>query len=301
MTTSREKAEPRSLGGLILPLILIGLGAFFLLANLGYLAPISIRALVDVWPIALILVGIEVLLGRRRPWVAFGLQLVALALAVSIVASQSAGLLTPAAARTSSETVARVGATELALDVSSDFGDLTIAGGASALVETLSTGGEVKVSTDREGGRAKVEIDPRHALVLPFQGVRTDLTVAVASDVPASIRLEIAAGDARLDLRELRITQARVDAGAGDILVSLPTTPQGEVTVDINAGAAKITIEVPSGVEARVTVKGGAVSLESQNSRLAASSGFAETAGYATATSRVTVTIDAGAASVHIR
>jgi hypothetical protein len=300
MATSLEKAEPRSLGGLILPLILIGLGAAFLLANLGYLTPISIRALVDVWPIALILIGIELLLGRRQPWVAFGLQLVALALAVALVASQSAGLLSSAAATTSSDTVARDGATALALDVNADMGDLTIAGGASALVETRSTGGEVEVSTERQDGRAEVEIDPKHHFVLPFQGLRTDLEVAVANDVAASLRVEIGAGDARLDLRDLRITRASVDAGAGDIFVSLPA-PQGEVAIDIDAGAAEVTIEVPNGVEARVTVSGGAVSLDSTNSRLAASGGVAETAGYATASSRVTVTIDAGAASVHIR
>jgi hypothetical protein len=300
MTTSIEDRAPRSLGGLILPLILIGLGAAFLLANLGYLRPISLRALIEVWPIALILIGIEMLLGRRQPLVAFGLQLVALALAVALVASQSAGLLSPASAATTSDTVARDGATALALDVSTDMGDLTITGGASALVETRATGGGIEVSTEREDGRAQVEVGPDRHFVLPFQGLRTDLEVVVAGDIPAALRVEIGAGDARLDLRGLRITDARVDAGAGDVFVSLPT-PQGEVALDIDAGAAEITIEVPSGVEARVTVEGGAVSLDSVNARLTASGRTAQTAGYATASARVTVTIDAGAASVHIR
>ena len=298
MSSSIEKPAPRSLGGLILPLILIGLGVAFLLANLGYLPPISIRAIADVWPVVLILVGIEVLLGRRQPLLGLGLQLVVLALAVAIVASQSAGLLTSAAATTSSETVARDGATALALD--GQGGDISITGGASALVETRSTGGEVRVTSDREGGTARVEVKPRHELVLPFQGLRTDLDVALASDVPASIKLDIGAGNVRLDLRDLRITAVDIDAGAGDISITLPT-PQGEVAVKVDAGAADVTIEVPSGVEARVTVAGGVVTLESTNSRLVVSDRVAETAGYAAASSRVTVRIDGGAASVHIR
>jgi hypothetical protein len=300
MNPSIEKPAPRSLGGLILPLILIGLGVAFLLANLGYLPPISIRALADVWPIALILIGIEVLLGRRQPLLGLGLQLVAIALAVAIVASQSAGLTSSATGTTSSETVARDGATALVLDVDSHMGDISIAGGAVALVAMRATGGGVDVSTDRENGRVEVEIDPKHDLVLPFQGFRTDLEVAIASDVPTSIRLDVGAGDARLDLRELRITQVSIDAGAGDIFISLPV-PQGDVAMEIDAGAAGITIEVPSGVEARVTLSGGAVSLDSTNSRMPASGGTAQTAGYAAASSRVTVSIDAGAASVHIR
>jgi DUF4097 and DUF4098 domain-containing protein YvlB len=300
MNASVEKPAPRSLGGLILPLILIGLGVAFLLANLGYLPPISIRALADMWPIVLILIGIEILLGRRQPVLGLALQLVALALAVAIVASQSAGLLTSAAATTSSDTVARDGATALALDLDGHAGDISVTGGASGLVETRSTGGAVKITTDREGGTAEVGIEPEHELVLPFQGLRTDLDVVLASDVPASIKLDIGAGDVRLDLRDLRITSVNVDAGAGDISVTLPV-PEGVVAIEIDAGAADVTIEVPSGVEARVTVAGGVVSLESSNSRLVASGGAAETAGYATASSRVTVTIEGGAASVHIR
>lgn len=300
MSASIEKPAPRSLGGLILPLILIGLGVALLLANLGYLPPISIRAIADVWPIVLILIGIEVLLGRRQPVLGLALQLVVLALAVAIVASQSAGLLTSAAATTSSDTVARDGATALALDLDGHAGDIRVSGGATGLVQTRSTGGAVKVTTDREGGTANVEVKPERELVLPFQGLPTDLDVALASDVPTSIKLEIGAGDVRLDLRDLRITAVDIDAGAGDIFIALPM-PQGEVAIDIDAGAAGVTIEVPSGVEARVTVAGGVVSLESNNSRLVASDRVAETAGYASASSRVTVRIDGGAASVHIR
>lgn len=300
MNTPVQKPAPRSLGGLIPPLVLIGVGVAFLLANLGYLPPISIRALADVWPIALILVGIEVLLGRRQPLLGFGLQLIVIALAVAIVASQSAGLLTSAAAMTSSDTVARDGATALALDLDGHAGDIRVGGGASALVQTRSTGGEVRITTDREGGTAEVTIKPRHEMVLPFQGLRTDLDVALASDIPASIRVDIGAGDVHLDLRDLRITAVDLDAGAGDIFIALPL-PQGEVAIGIGAGAASVTIEVPSGVEARVTVAGGVVSLESTNSRLEASDNVAETPGYSAASSRVTVRIDGGAASVHIR
>lgn len=300
MTASIEKPAPRSLGGLIPPLILIGVGVAFLLANLGYLPPISIRALADMWPIVLILIGIEVLLGRRQPILGLGLQLLVLALAVAIVASQSAGLLTSAGATRSSDTVARDGATALALDVDGHAGDIRIGGGATGLVQTSSTGGQVRVTTDREGGTAEVRIKPDGELVLPFQGLRTDLDVALASDMPTSIKLDIGAGDVRLDLRDLRVTRVDLDAGAGDIFVALPM-PQGEVAIEIDAGAAGVTIEVPSGVEARVTVAGGVVSLESTNSRLVASDRVAETAGYASATSRVTVRIDGGAASVHIR
>jgi hypothetical protein len=39
------------------PLVLIGLGIVFLLANAGYVGEGALRRLVDLWPIALVLIG----------------------------------------------------------------------------------------------------------------------------------------------------------------------------------------------------------------------------------------------------
>jgi hypothetical protein len=112
----------------------------------------------------------------------------------------------------------------------------------------------------------------------------------VASDVPMTIRLESGAGEFRLDLRDVRATDVRVDTGAAELTVILPK-PTGNVPVRIHAGASSIVIEVPSGVEAKVTTTGGLIS----------TSGQTETPGYAAATDRVTVTIQAGASSIVVR
>lgn len=300
-TPTSTPPERRSLGGLIVPLLLIALGAAFLAANLGYLPPISFRRVMSLWPIVLILVGFEVLLGRRQPLVALTLQLATIALGVALLAASPAGLFASATAPVSSATVPREGATALVLRLSGGAGDFTVTGGASALVEARSSSEGMEVETDREGGRAEVSIGGADGLFrFPGAGEGHHVAVAVASDIPAEIRVEAGAGDLRVDLSEVKTTSARIDAGAGDIVVVLPE-PEGDVRIEIGSGAAEVVIEVPAGVEARVTVSGGAVSLDSTNSRLAARDGSAETPGYANASSRVTVSIDAGAASVHIR
>jgi hypothetical protein len=58
---------------------------------------------------------------------------------------------------------------------------------------------------------------------------------------------------------------------------------------------------VPDGVEAKVTTRGGALSVNSTNPRLAISGGSGETSGYGAAKDRVTVTFEGGAASVTVR
>lgn len=70
-------------GGLLLPTI--ALGGLFLLGNAGLIAPLSVRSALSLWPLLLLLAGIQQLLGRDRPSLALGLQLGALALGIALV------------------------------------------------------------------------------------------------------------------------------------------------------------------------------------------------------------------------
>lgn len=70
-------------GGLLLPTI--ALGGLFLLGNAGVIAPLSVRSALSLWPLLLLLAGIQQLLGRDRPSLALGLQLGALALGIALV------------------------------------------------------------------------------------------------------------------------------------------------------------------------------------------------------------------------
>ena len=302
--TSPEPArERRSLGGLIVPLLLIAVGVVVLLGNLGYLAPISIRAVLSLWPLVLVLVGIEILLARRQPFLSLTLQLLAIAAGIALVASQPAGLFGAASsgATTTGESVARDGASSLELRVSGGGGRYEVRGGAAGLVDARSTGGELEVRTERTGDAAEVRVSPAHDRFELFSlGVPREVIVQVASDVRTSVHVEGGAGEFFIDLREVDASDASIEGGAGEFRVVLPR-PKGSVPVAIQAGAASVTIEVPDGVEARVTTRGGALSLSSDNARLEVRNGGAETSGYATATDRVTVSFEGGAASVRIR
>jgi len=60
-------------GSLVGPIILIGLGIVFLLNNLGLLSWSVWEVILRLWPILLIAIGLDILLGRRwaccsSPW-----------------------------------------------------------------------------------------------------------------------------------------------------------------------------------------------------------------------------------------
>jgi len=76
-----DKRDTRR-GGLIGPVILIGLGVVFLLNNLGTLSWSVWTVIFRLWPVLLVAAGLDLLLGRRSVWG----SLLALVLTVMIVA-----------------------------------------------------------------------------------------------------------------------------------------------------------------------------------------------------------------------
>ena len=299
-TTTEPQAPRQRPRGLLFPAILITLGVLFLLGNFGYMPPISVSALFRLWPVFLIVAGIEAILSRRQPWAALALQVGVIAVAVALAAAQPAGIFAPASSGSSEATVERESARTLSLRVSGGAGEYRVSGGATALVEARTERGEIVARTTRRGDQAEVRVEPAAADLFRFGGPPAGVTVRVASDIPSSIRLDGGAGEFTLDMRDILVTDARVGTGASKTYVILPT-PRGEVPVRIDAGAATVEIEVPSGVEARITTRGGAISINSSNPRIAVSAGAGETSGYATAKDRVTVTFEGGAASVTVR
>ncbi|MBI2773868.1 MAG: hypothetical protein HYX56_05195 [Chloroflexi bacterium] len=288
-------------GGLLWPVVLIALGAVVLLGNLGYVPPVSWRALAALWPLVLVTVGIEMLVARRQPYLALALEILVIALGIGLSIAQPRGYFAPVSSGPSDATVAREGATALMLRVAGGAGDYRVSGGAAALVEAHSDNGQLSVRTNRSGSGAEVRVEPGEVTdIFRFGSPPQGVTVRVASDLPASVRVDGGAGDFTVDLRDVMTTDVRIDTGASQVHLTLPT-PRGDVPVKISAGAASIEVVVPAGVEARITTRGGAISVRSDNARLTVNGGAAETAGYAAAKDRVTVDVQGGAASVAIR
>lgn len=73
---------PRWRQSRLVPMLLITIGAALLGANVGVVSGDVPHALLHLWPAILILVGVELLLGRRAPALALALESVVVALAV---------------------------------------------------------------------------------------------------------------------------------------------------------------------------------------------------------------------------
>jgi len=288
------------------PLVLITVGLVFLLANLGYLGPVSVFALLSLWPLLLILAGIDIAFSRRWPLGTLAAEVIVIALGLIAVASQPALLsagwvgfaVRDGEGGQSDVSVPHNGSQGLSLRVNGGAGTFSLAGGSTMLVESHSDRADLRLRrSERTGSRVEIRLDQGVSDGFHF-GPRSSGTVdtKVASDVPMSLDLNYGAGQFHIDMRDIRVTDARINTGASSLEVDLPR-PSGDVPITVNAGASSVVIVVPDGVEARITTTGAIVSMRGDNARI--SSG--ETSGYATSRDRVTIRVTAGASTITVR
>jgi hypothetical protein len=252
---ARQSGERRAAE--LLGVVLVVLGVLFLLRNTGYVV-------IDwgvIWAVLLVVAGVVILGAALRP--------------------RTRGA-------TSVVTLPREDARRLDLDLGVGAGTFHVTGGARDLVEVSSDSDDVVASVERREGVARVRLRQRTDRFPWFWEGGYSWDVRPPDDLPVALAVSGGAGDLSIDLRSVRVVDARVSAGAAQVRLTLPR-PDGEVRLSVSAGAAAVTIEVPAGVEARVVTSG-----------LMAVDGRDETPGFATARDRVLVNASGGLASLHI-
>ncbi|MBI5304221.1 MAG: hypothetical protein HY868_18965 [Chloroflexi bacterium] len=292
---------------LIGPLILITFGVLLLLSNLGYL-PLSIwQIAAQYWPIILILIGIEILFGRRS-WIG---GLVVLALWIAVIAgivwlAMSGSALLPLSAMVSEQLSEPLG------DIKSATIDLNA--GASIVFVTASSSDTSDLMSGKFSHREGIKItktynvtDSNGRLVLKEEGNpamfigasngRWD--VALYPQIPLTLRVNSGIGTVNLDLSALNVTMLDVNGGVGSLIV---TTPQaGATTMKINGGVGNVVVTIPAGVAARIRVDSGLGGVNVDQTRFIKSDKIYQSADYASATNKIDIDVNGGVGSVTIR
>jgi hypothetical protein len=295
--------------GLFWPLVLITIGLVFLLANYGVLPGVTAVSVLSLWPLLLILAGVDIAIGRRWPLAALGIDVAVIALGLVLLSTQPTIFGSPfftfggSSGGERDVSVERQGATLLSLDINGGAGRFRVSGGSTALVEAHSASADLRLRRSdlipqSTSTHADVRIDQLGNRRVG--GNTTDVVTRIASDIPTELSINGGAGEFFIDLSDVKITSAEMNVGAASLTLTLPK-PTSNVNIDVNAGASSIVVEVPEGVEARVTTTGLVLTLRSSNPRVIVSGSSAETSGYGTATARVTVHVTAGASSITIR
>ncbi len=249
--------------GLVGPVILVGLGAILLLENMGLLSGSLWTVLLRMWPLILIAVGIDLLIGRRSTWGA----LLSLLLIVAIfvggfwlagVRVQSGTQVQPT--QDVRQPVGTAKAAEILLSPSAGQLELTAAPGSADLLRgrvPSEMGSAVTLNVSAAGSLARLELRDSGAVGFPFvvSGDRAAWTLAVTDQVPVDLKVAMGAGEMTLDLGGLDITHLEVDTAVGQTTIRLPS--RGHFQGKVNSAIGQIVIEVPSGLGLRLHLSSG--------------------------------------------
>lgn len=293
--------------GLLLPALLILGGVIALLVNVGVITGDQLLRLLDLWPLALILLGLAMIFRVSLPRYAVPatIALVLLAIAVSFVytavpsvipstltsPTQQADYSAPLAANVES------GRLQLGLGASTAKVD---SGGMSDLYQAhMEFPRDRPPSVSASGGTVTIENGDR---VFPLFG-RGKLTAQVTlnNTIPWDVNLQGGASSVTLDLSGLKLNSLGISGGASQIEATLPS-PTGQASVHISGGASQVTIHRPAGVAIRVHMSGGASNLDIDGTHHNVIGGDADyqTPDWNNATARYDMEISGGASNVHV-
>ena len=250
--------------GLFWPLVLMGLGALLLLQNFDLLPAGLWAALAQLWPVLFVIIGLDMLLGRRSSAgaalvVVVGVLVVAGALTY---AALRASQLPPGEARLIAQT--RGQADRLAVEIKFQAGELTLGalGESDFVMEGQVQNGAGETVEQRyieRQGVGQLSLEQRtQPLMLPFLAAREETArweVRLDGDTPLSLVVFTGAGRSDLNLGDLALTDLKLTTGIGQTNVVFPAS--GAIEAEVATGVGDTTLEIPAGLPARITVSGG--------------------------------------------
>ena len=293
-------------GSLVWPVILIGAGIVLFLNNLGRLNWSVWETLFRLWPLVLVSIGLEIIIGRRSLW---GSSIVALLL-LGVLAIAVSGIVPPlggsGVATTETITLPVGNARRAEVDIAFGAGSLNISAlpESAGLIEgKLDLANNEKADWEsRQGGDTiYFKLRSRGHWNMWSGRIWSETKVweiGLTRDLPLKLTFNAGVGRSTLDLSQLNISDLRLRGGVGQVALTLPR--RGKLDARIDGGVSEVTVLAPAGMALRIRADGGigGVTVDGHFDR----SGDVYTSpGYATAENRVDLRIDGGIGRVHVR
>ncbi|KPL07773.1 hypothetical protein AMJ86_02895 [bacterium SM23_57] len=236
------------------PIFMVGLGLIFLLSSLDVIGWGTWDTLWRLWPILLVSIGLEIIIGRRSLWVSIVsvvLILVVLGGVVWLFGPQpikGEGLVGNQVEQ-SLEDIQQAD-----IIISPAIGDLDVVAlqDPGILISgDVITGKNQKVFTDYEisGTTGYYEITSKSTVSFPGS-YSWNWDLSLTNAIPLGVELKMGAGDMNADLSSLTLSGLEISQGVGEMTVTLAS--KGTYSVDVNQAIGKVVIEVPREAGVRI-------------------------------------------------
>jgi hypothetical protein len=315
------------------PIVLIGVGLVWFLVNINIIPAINALALLNLWPLLLIALGLDLIFGRRSPVIGLLIGIGTLGVAVAILLAapnlvptgqyvtemfkEPLGAATSASVRIDG---ASQPVTIRALNDSDLLFDASI-GHTGSMDFQVSGTAERQIRLSHRGG-----INQPFSFTIPAM-LKWD--IGLNPKVPVALTYNGASGSSDLNLGGLQLTSLDVDGGSGSLHLALPAAAKpyaavykggsGSLRMDLPAdtdlnvrlsgGSGSLSLQLPGNAPVRIEVKdndSGSFSAPGWTTRLSGKSsedqGVWESANYSSAAHKLSITVEnlgSGSISIH--
>jgi N-terminal domain of toast_rack, DUF2154/Domain of unknown function (DUF5668) len=271
-----QDASPRRVS-LVGPIILISIGALFLLHNWRPdFEPWPV--LLTYWPLILIFIGLGKIwdhMQRSRnpnaPSSSIGSTIAILACVFVLIAliwhgrSYSRRFSWDSRTRHVTRVVEPQKAKSATARLNMGSGQLTINGGAADLVDADFDFGrsfdDPRVDYSVSDGVGHLTIEQGGNSV-HFGNARNDWNLRFSKDIPLDLRVDLGAGQGNLHFRDVPLTNLDLNMGAGQVDVDLTGDRTADMNVDIEGGVGQANIRLPKNVGVVAHASGGIGSID---------------------------------------
>ena len=246
------------------PILLVGVGIVWLLSNLGIIHTINIGSILKLWPLILIVLGLDILFSRRYPWIGAVAGLLAVFGVIAfLIAGPQLGFNTGPVTQIETFTteVKGVQSAEYNFDTSSSPVEIYVLEDNSTdliLAEVTHRGTmqfDVSGTTNKTISLSEYfENDSWFYWDVSFEQTKWD--IGLAPDVPSEVVLNGGSGSIDMDLSGVELTSLRTDLGSGSSDITLPVTVD-PYTAEIQSGSGSVRLDVPENTSLTIKIDSG--------------------------------------------
>ncbi len=245
------------------PILLIGLGVLWLLGSFNLIPNLSLAMLGVLWPVILIVIGLDILFARRLPWISGLIALLVIALLVfMLIGAPALGLkITPRVVTEQfSEPIGEAQSARLDLDLVEFPSTITPLQNSTNLIDaSLTHAGRVIFTTSGEKQKSVSLGYERPNLNLSLTGPM-DWKIGITPDLPLDLNIDGGSGSLNANLSGLDLMNFFIDVRSGSVKLILPASQESYPSEVIGgSGSLKMDIEDGARTEMRFESHSGSV------------------------------------------
>ena len=281
---NRNESNRKPYRSFFWPVIIMGVGVIWLLVNMGILPSTNLWILLRLWPVLIILAGLDVLFARRLSFLGALLALLLLGGVIFILINgESLNIEEKPEPMIETISVPLDGAetAHFELDLSTQKTTITALEDSSNLLEAeighygrldfRVTGEEERWITLQQEGILSLPS------LFPLDSEELVWDIGLSPNVPFDLKIDASTGDTEIDLSDILLSNFRFDGSTGANQILLPGSSaeydvyikgstggidlvlprDGDISVRVDGSTGRITFDIPEGADVRVEVLNG--------------------------------------------